>query len=106
MHYLRWLIPLCITLPLPAFGQGVNPAYPIEIQAQKHASPEEMRERLASVALQKDAKELTNLCGTVGKDMDGIKAGVLSKDTIDRLKQLEKLSKRVREQLTRAPARP
>ena len=102
MYCLRSLIALCIIIPLPALSQGVNPAYPIEIQAQKHASPEEMRDRLASIGFQKDAKELIDLCGTVGKDMEATKQGMLSKDAIDRLKQLEKLSKRVREQLTRA----
>lgn len=106
MYCLRGLIPLCVILPLPALSQGVNPAHPTEIQAQKHVSPEDLRARVARVEFQKDAKELTELCGTIGKDMEDVKQGMLSKDTIDRLRQLEKLSKRVREQLMRATAGP
>jgi len=89
---------------LPAAGQNVNPANPVEIQAQKHVSPEEMRARLASVEFHKDAKELSELCATVPKDMDGVRQGMVAKDVIERLKRLEKLSKRVREQLTRTTA--
>jgi hypothetical protein len=33
--------------------------------------------------------------------MDGLKQGVLPKEAINRLKRMEKLSKHVREQLTR-----
>ena len=102
MHCLRSLIPLFFIISLPALSQGVNPAHPTEIQAQKHVSPEELRARVASAQFQKDANELTELCSTVGKDMEGVKRGTLSKDTIDRLRQLEKLSKRMREQLMRA----
>jgi len=102
MHCFRYLL-LAFSL-LPAASQNVNPANPVEIQAQKHVSPEEMRARLASVELHKDAKELSELCATVPKDMDGVTQGMVSKDVIERLKRLEKLSKRVREQLTRAAA--
>src|SRR5262252_11182806 len=99
----RYLLVFCSVLPA-AVSQNVNPAYPVEIQAQKHVSPEEMRARLASVELHKDAKELSELYATVSKDMDGVTQGMVSKDVIERLKRLEKLSKRVREQLTRATA--
>jgi len=106
MRCFRCLIPLYIILTLPALSQGVNPAHPTEIQAQKHVSPEDLRARVANIEFQKDANELAEVCGTVGKEMEGVKQGMLSKDTIDRLRQLEKLSKRVREQLTRAMAGP
>jgi len=99
----RWIvfvIPLCLVFS--ASGQNVNPGYPAEIQAQKHVSPEEMRQRLAGAELQKDAKELSELCAVLPKDMDAVKQGMVPKDTIDRLKRMEKLSKRVREQLVRA----
>src|SRR5262249_24980602 len=54
MSCFRYLL-LAFSL-LPAESQNVNPANPVEIQAQKHVSPEEMRARLANVELHKDAK--------------------------------------------------
>ena len=83
-------------------AQNVNPMHPEEIQAQKHASPDDLRARVANVQLQKDAKELAELCASVPGDMDGVKQGLLSKDLLEKLKRVEKLSKHVREQLTRA----
>ncbi|HST08968.1 MAG TPA: hypothetical protein VLL05_01220 [Terriglobales bacterium] len=82
-------------------GQGVNTMHPPEIDAQKHQSPEELRDRVNNLQLQKDAKELTELCATVPGDMDGVKQGLLPKDLIEKLKRMEKLSKQVRERLTR-----
>ena len=55
---------------------------------------------------QKDAKELAELCASVPSDMDGVKQGLLSKDVLEKLKRVEKLSKRVREQLTRSSTVP
>jgi hypothetical protein len=60
--------------------QNVNPKHPEEIQVQKHASPEDMRERLANVQLHKDAKELAELCASVLGDMEGVKQGLLAKE--------------------------
>ena len=100
MRWLLCLIPCCMIFW--AAAQNVNPGYPVEIQAQKHVSPEELRERLAGGELQKNARELGELCAVLPKDMDAVKQGTVPKETIERLKRVEKLSKRVREQLTRA----
>ena len=101
---LLWLLVGIVVVPATLRTQNVNPMHPEEIQVQKHASPEDMRERLANVQLQKDAKELAELCASVPGDMDGVKQGLLSKDLLEKLKRVEKLSKRVREQLTRVSA--
>lgn len=93
-----------VVVPAALRSQNVNPMHPEEIQVQKHKSPEDMRERLANVQLQKDAKELAELCASVPGDMDGVKHGLLAKDLLEKLKRVEKLSKHVREQLTRASA--
>ena len=82
-------------------SQGVNMARPTEISVQHHATPEEIRDRAANLQFQKDVKELSDLCAAVPRDMDGLKQGVLSKDAIGKLKRMEKLSKHIREQLTR-----
>lgn len=101
----------CLTLgtllfALPLRSQNVNPNYPAEVQAQKHASPEEMRERLSNAQFQKDTKELAEVCASIPNDMDGLRQGLLSKDLVEKLKRVEKLSKRVREQLTRNSTAP
>ena len=95
---------LCLILLCTAFsaaGQNVNPGNPVEIEAQRHVSPEEMRERLTGAELQQDASELAELSAALRKDMDAVKQGMVVNGTIDRLKKIEKLSKRVREQLAR-----
>jgi hypothetical protein len=63
-----------------------------------------MRARAANVQLQKDAKELAELCAAMPSDLDGVKQGLMSKDMLEKLKRMEKLSKHVREQLQSSPA--
>src|ERR1700730_578747 len=87
-------------------SQNVNPMHPEEIHAQKPTSPDDMRARLANHQLQKDATELSGLCASVPHDMDGVKQGRIEQDLADKLKRLEKLSKRVREQLARQTSTP
>jgi hypothetical protein len=102
---------LCLLLgallvPVPLLSQNVNPMHPEEIEVQKHASPDDMRARASNLQLQKDAKELAGLCASVSQDMEGLKQGLLSKDSLEKLKRLEKLSKRVREKLTQTSVAP
>ncbi len=91
-----WTV-LLTAVRLPS--QNVNPMHPEENQVQKHASPDDMRGRVASVQFQKGTSELADLCASVPHEKDGVKQGVVSKDLLEKLKHLEKLSKRVREQL-------
>jgi len=106
MRFLSSLMWGVMLVAIPARTQNVNPTHPVEIQAQKHLSPDEMRDRFANVELQKDVRELAELCASVPNDMDGVKQGLLSKDVLEKLKRVEKLSKRVREQLTRISSAP
>ncbi len=103
---LLWLLigVLVIAVTLPS--QNINLKHPEDIQVQKHPSPDDMRARVANLQLQKDAKELAELCSSVPGDMDAVKQGLLSQDMLEKLKRMEKLSKRVREQLTRASTAP
>jgi hypothetical protein len=89
-----------------ASAQNVNLKHPDDIGAQKQITPDEMRDRAAQAQLQKDAKELGELCASIPPDMDGVKRGVLPKDELEKLKRLEKLSKRVREQLAQFSVAP
>jgi hypothetical protein len=51
-------------------------------------------------------KELAGLWASVSDDMDHVKQGVLSKDAFEKLKRMEKLAKRVREELTQTSTTP
>jgi hypothetical protein len=51
-------------------------------------------------------KELAGLCASVSDDMGHVKQGLLSKDALEKLKRMEKLSKRVREELTQTSTAP
>src|ERR1700675_1428736 len=95
-----------ILMPAALQTQNVNPTHPVEIQAQKHPSPDDIRARAANLQLQKDARELAELCASVPRDLDGLKKGLLSQDLPEKLKRVEKLSRRVREQLIRSSTMP
>jgi hypothetical protein len=95
-----------LLLPVPLPGQSVNIMRPEETTVQKHASPEDIRDHASNAQLQKDAKELAELCTSISADMDGLKQGLLQKDLLDKLKRVEKLSKHVREELARNSTSP
>jgi hypothetical protein len=102
---------LCLSLGIlleviAVSAQNVNLKHRNDISAQKQITPDEMRDRAAQVQLQKDAKELSELCASIPPDMDGVKQGLLPKDGLDKLKRLEKLSKRVREELAQFSVAP
>jgi len=78
----------------------LNPMHPVEIDAQEHASPEGARDRVGNLQFQKDAKELAEICASIPGDTDGVKQGSCRK-TWGRSSSMEKLSKHIREQLTR-----
>ncbi len=50
--------------------------------------------------VKKDADELVLLSQSIHSGIDSVGKGMLQKDLIDKLKQVEKLSKRLRSQLT------
>ena len=85
---------------LPARTQNVNMARPVEIHSGRVPPADAMRARLANQQLQKDAKELSELCASMPADLDGVRRGLLPQDITVKLKRVEKLSKRLREELT------
>jgi len=80
--------------------QTVNMEHPEEIRAQKVPSADAMLARRNNTQLQTDAKELADLSATLPEAMEEVKRGVLPKDLLDKLRRAEKLSKKVREELT------
>ena len=55
--------------------------------------------RLDPVKLQRDADDLARTAQTIPVDVANIRRGTLPKDTIQKLKEIEKLSKRLRSEL-------
>jgi hypothetical protein len=51
------------------------------------------------VQLQKDADDLARTAQTIPVDVANVRRGVLPKDTVQKLKQIEKLSKHLRSEL-------
>jgi hypothetical protein len=49
--------------------------------------------------LQRDADDLARMAQTIPSDVASVRKGILPKDVIEKLKQIEKLSKRLRTEL-------
>ena len=65
------------------------------------AAPDDPRlqHRIDPVKLQRDADDLARTAQTIPSDVANIRRGTLPKDTIQKLKEIEKLSKRLRSEL-------
>ena len=58
-----------------------------------------LQHRIDPVKLQQDAQNLARTAQTIPTDVANIQRGTLPKDTIQKLKEIEKLSKRLRSEL-------
>lgn len=92
--------------PAPAFAQGtpippgIRQADRAEQQAQRDIPPPtQPRVQLDLVKLHQDAEDLARLAQTIPSDLASIQKGILPKDTLEKLKQIEKLSKNIRNSL-------
>ncbi len=55
--------------------------------------------RADPAALQHEAKELLDLAHSVQPDIESLKSGLLPRDLVEKLKRIEKLSKRLRSEI-------
>ncbi len=79
---------------------GVVQAGQAEAQAEKDIPPPIHSQPALDLAqLTQQADELAKLAQAVPLDIASIKKGMLPKDTLQKLKQIEKLSKRLRSEL-------
>jgi hypothetical protein len=79
---------------------GIRQADQAEAQTEKNIPPPTTQPAHFDVAkLQHDADELARLAQTIPADVAIIQKGLLPKDTIEKLKLIEKLSKQLRKQL-------
>jgi len=58
------------------------------------------RRRLDLAKFRQDADELVRIAQTIPSDVASIQRGLLPKDMVEKLKQIEKLSKHLRNQLS------
>ena len=102
---LRWIVTLLLLLvSVEAFGQH-RPTYPHPPQAADTATVENVqpqssqRARLDPAQLHQEVQELSSLAQDLTQDIDAVNRGMLPKDTVSKLKRLEKLAKRLRKEI-------
>jgi hypothetical protein len=80
---------------------GVPPPPPPLDQDHGKTTPDEpkLHRRIDLVKLQREADDLARAAQTIPTDLASIRRGTLPKDTIQKLKDIEKLSKRLRSEL-------
>jgi hypothetical protein len=76
-----------------------TPPEPLDPQSPQAHQPQTPTRRIDSVQVQKEADELARLAQTIPADVTSVRKGMLPKDVIEKLKQIEKLSKRLRTEL-------
>jgi hypothetical protein len=83
--------------PIPP---GVRQADQAEAQTEKNVPPPmAQRAHLDLARLGQEADELAGIAQTIPPDVASIQQGKLPKDVIEKLKQIEKLCKRLRSQI-------
>lgn len=102
------LFPLLLIVSMPAHAQGrvswPQPPRPAESAAAVphfavRTTDLPKQKVVDSLRVQRDAKELLELSQSLQPDIDYINRGLLPKDTLEKLKRIEKLSKHLRSQL-------
>ena len=78
-----------------------DPYWPQNQIPEERASLEARKGHPDMVKLQHDAQELAELSASIPADVNRANHGLLSKDLVDKLKRVEKLSKQLRGDLTR-----
>ena len=90
-------------LVLQAVSQGTRNNYPTPPAPQDSSTTQKettnVLRRLDPEKLQRDADELARMSQSIPSDVASVRKGMLPKDVIEKLKQIEKLSKRLRTEL-------
>ena len=95
---------LCPRLAQAQFTKGGNwPLPPAPAQGTPMGHPDTPEEstakRIDMVGVQRDADALARTAQSIPLDVESIRKGMLPKDVMQKLKQIEKLSKRLRSEL-------
>ena len=91
---------LLVTTAVAQLDRGTRQADRAEAQTEKDMPPPIVqRPRLDYAKVQHEAAELSKIAQTIPSDVDQIAQGAFPKDVIEKLKQIEKLSKHLRSEL-------
>lgn len=93
------LIPLflCLSASPQSRPPGFpKPPEPADRSATAPDPPAVRRTHIDALQLQREAKEILELSQSLQLDIDQVNHGLLPKDTIEKLKRIEKLSKHLR----------
>jgi hypothetical protein len=103
----RWSVPLLLMFArVEASGQH-RPTYPHPPQAADTATVENVQPQTSQRAhvnvnpaeLHQEVQELSSLAQELNQDIDAVNGGLLPKDTVSKLKRVEKLAKRLRKEI-------
>ncbi len=91
---------LCTAWALPQNTHHFpTPPGSMDDQTQQSQSPSLPAKRIDLVQAQREADDLARTAQTIPYDVASVRKGMLPKDVIEKLKQIEKLSKRLRSEL-------
>jgi hypothetical protein len=102
---LRWSAPLLLLLASVEGSRQHRTTYPHPPQPADTATvenvqpPPSQRAHLDPAELQQEVQELSSLAQDLTQDIDAVNRGLLPKDTVDKLKRVEKLAKRLRKEI-------
>jgi len=93
---------LCSAQSSPPVPAGMRLAQELQAQSDKDFPlPRASRAPISSAALQREATQLADLAASVPPDVQNVSKGLLNKDLVQKLKQIEKLSKHLRNEIDR-----
>ena len=103
--FLATILLLCV-LPIGAqmkdvYTPGIPPPPPSMDPDHGKTGPDEpkLQRHVDAAKLQQEAADLARTAQTIPSDVANIRQGTLPKDTIQKLKEIEKLSKKLRSEL-------
>ena len=100
-----WSVPLLLLFTVVEVSGQHRPTYPHPPQAAGTATVKSVqpqpspRAHLNPAELQQEVQELSSLAQDLTQEIDAINRGLLPKDTVGKLKRVEKLAKRLRKEI-------
>ena len=95
---------MVLGLSIPPATPQTRSTFPTPPEGQNHdmveKAPITMIRHIDFEKLQSEADDLARTAQTIPSDVASVRKGMLPKDAIEKLKQIEKLSKRLRGELT------
>lgn len=112
MRFPSWcLLAIFLGFGIQTFGQSVPPDAPVPRSADAApvtivpnapvASRTSLKPQVDPLELQREAKQILELSKSIPSDIEYINRGLLPRDTIEKLKRIERLSKQLRSQIGR-----